>query len=185
MHQCLLSEQIQLFQQIFPVCITQSASDWMKISGMCFTACLQVSLIQWTKRYCFLTAVICSLWDVGVLCRQSGGFVLVWYSSSISDDPPASWSFSVHITCKSSPYFWRQIVPVHKVRQQLAMCVCVCVLDAGMKSKSLQSLPWFRYCWGSLTPSDSLQVEGVQASRKAFLGKKEKCLFSYVLRLTN
>lgn len=103
----------------------------------------------------------------------------VWRSYSNCVEPKASWSYKPHHTTYviCFPYLWCQIIAVYKVRHQLAVCMWKSVwrrLVWGLNP--LEHLKT-RYCWGSFTPSDSLQAKESWLVEKRFLEReREACV---------
>lgn len=98
---------------------------------------------------------------------------MVWKSFSISGDPLASWSYK-------APYTWHKNffpTPVARLYQftkwgNSLLCVCECVLDAGMRSKSLRP-PLDQVLLGLPHPLRLPAGKKDPASWKAFPGKRE------------
>lgn len=154
-----------------------SGSDWIYLE--CVSARLRVSLIPLTVRNCFpSTSIWRNLCFVGTFwyLKVKGIYSV---DGLVIHRPPLASSLTLVTFLSSS---WCQIVQFHKVRC-LSLCVCACVWEAGMRPKSLWP-PWIRYCWGSLSPSDSLQAGESRSVERRFL-EWEQHLFSCVLRLAN
>lgn len=131
-HQCLPLEQIQLFVPgLFQSGLSAQSQTLTECIWNVFL-CMQASVFNPTNRKV--------LFPPGAAACQSLYFFFIrrWYLNGQKDllcgcseghppslviHSPASWSYKAPQTL--FPFSWRQIIPVHKVRQQFAMCVFV------------------------------------------------------------